>query len=199
MSRRLLSGDVGTALLIVDVQNDFAEGGALGVTGGTAVAEGVTALLRDHRDDYAVVIASRDWHDADSDNGGHIVLEGEPDFVTTWPPHCIAGTHGADYHPAFDTSSVEVEIYKGRGEPAYSAFEGATDDGTSLADVLRQRGIDTVEVVGLATDYCVRASALDALGSGAAVRVRRDLVAGVAEETSAAAVEEMVAAGAEFV
>lgn len=186
-----------TALLIVDVQNDFAEGGALGVTGGTAVAQGVTEHLRHHRDDYAVVIASRDWHDADSDNGGHFAEE--PDFTTTWPVHCVAGTPGADYHPAFDTSSVDVEIYKGRGEPAYSAFEGATDKGVSLAEVLRERGVQSIEVVGLATDYCVRASALDAVGNGVTVRVRRDLVAGVAEPTSAAALKEMSAAGAEIV
>lgn len=188
-----------TALLIVDVQNDFAEGGALGVTGGTAVALRVTQLLREHGDDYALVIASRDWHDADSDNGGHFALDGEPDYVTTWPVHCVAGTHGADYHPEFDTSSVDVEIYKGRGEPAYSAFEGATDGGVALAQVLRENGIDEVEVVGLATDYCVRASALDAIGNGVTVRVRRDLVAGVAEATSAAALREMTAAGAEIV
>ena len=153
------------ALLIVDVQNDFAEGGALGVSGGTAVARGVTDLLRTHRDDYALVVASRDWHDADSDNGGHFALTGEPDFTTTWPVHCVAETHGAAYHPDFDTAAVDVEIYKGRGEPAYSAFEGATADGVPLADVLRDNAIDTVEVVGLATDYCVRASALDAVGS----------------------------------
>lgn len=188
-----------TALLIVDVQNDFAEGGALGVAGGTAVAQGVTQLLREHRDAYALVVASRDWHDGDSDNGGHFAVDGEPDYATTWPVHCVAATHGADYHPAFDTSPVDVEIYKGRGEPAYSAFEGATEDGASLADVLRENGIDEVEVVGLATDYCVRASTLDAIGNGVTVRVRRELVAGVAETTSAAALREMTAAGAEIV
>ncbi len=188
-----------TALLIVDIQNDFAEGGALGVTGGTAVAQGVTQLLREHRDDYALVVASRDWHDGDSDNGGHFAVDGDPDHATTWPVHCVAGTPGADYHPALDTSSVDVEIYKGRGEPAYSAFEGATDAGVPLSEVLRENGIDEVEVVGLATDYCVRASALDAVGNGVTVRVRRDLVAGVADETSAAALEEMTAAGAEIV
>ncbi|GAA2056085.1 isochorismatase family protein [Williamsia deligens] len=187
-----------TALLIVDVQNDFVEGGALGVAGGTAVARGVTDLLREHRDDYALVVASRDWHDADSDNGGHFALVGEPDYTTTWPVHCVAGSPGADYHPALDTSSVDVEIYKGRGEPAYSAFEGATDDGVPLAEVLRGNGIDAIEVVGLATDYCVRASALDALGNGVTVRVRRDLVAGVADETTTAALQEMSDAGADI-
>ncbi|MGZ8178431.1 isochorismatase family protein [Williamsia sp. SKLECPSW1] len=185
-----------TALLIVDVQNDFTEGGALGVVGGSAVAEGVTDLLTSHRDDYALVVASRDWHDADSDNGGHFALDGEPNYTTTWPIHCVAGTPGAEYHPAFDTSSVDVEIYKGRGEPAYSAFEGATADGVALADILRDNGIGSVEVVGLATDHCVRASALDAIGAGVTVRVRRDLVAGVSADTSAAALREMADAGA---
>lgn len=191
--------DMATALLIVDVQNDFVEGGALGVTGGAAVAQGITALLRGHRDDYALVIASRDWHDADSDNGGHFALVGAPDFRVTWPPHCVAGTSGAAYHPELDTTFVDVEIYKGRGEPAYSAFEGATDDGRRLADVLRDNGIDTLDVVGLATDHCVRASVLDATGTGVTVRIRRDLVAGVAQGPSAAALDEMVAAGAQII
>lgn len=191
------------ALLIVDVQNDFTEGGALGVDGGNAVAAGVTELLRD-RDGlgdpahprYALVAASRDWHRADGDNGGHFAAEGaSPDFANTWPRHCVEGTDGADYHPALDVSRVDVHVRKGMGEPAYSAFEGETSTGERLADVLAKAGVDELDVVGIATDYCVRASALDALAAGFAVRVHGGLIAGVAPETSVAALKEMAAAG----
>jgi nicotinamidase/pyrazinamidase len=109
-------------LLIVDVQNDFTEGGALGVDGGTDVARGITQYLARHRGDYGVVIASRDWHDAEGDNGGHFALESEPNFVDTWPVHCVAGTFGAEYHPELDISQVDVHVKKGQGEPAYSKF-----------------------------------------------------------------------------
>ncbi|MBC9926484.1 MULTISPECIES: isochorismatase family protein [unclassified Leucobacter] len=183
------------ALLIVDVQNDFTEGGALGVDGGNAVAAGVTELLRGNPR-YALVAASRDWHDADGDNGGHFAAAGEaPDFAGTWPRHCVAGTDGADYHPAIDVDRIDVHVRKGMGEPAYSAFEGETTSGERLQDVLAKAGVDELDVVGIATDYCVRASALDALRAGLSVRVRSDLVAGVAPESSVAALKEMAAAG----
>src|SRR6478752_5601992 len=97
---------MGKALFIIDVQNDFTEGGALGVDGGAAVAAALTRYLAEHRDEYTVVLASRDWHDGDSDNGGHFATDAEPDFVETWPVHCVAGTNGAAYHPALDTSRV---------------------------------------------------------------------------------------------
>ncbi|WAB84110.1 isochorismatase family protein [Microcella daejeonensis] len=187
------------ALLIIDVQNDFTEGGALGVDGGAAVAAGITAHLREAGDDYALVIASRDWHDADGDNGGHFARDADPDFVTTWPVHCVAGTAGAEYHPALDAGAVDVHVRKGQGVPAYSIFEGTTEDGRTLAQLLDERGIDAVDVVGIATDYCVRASALDALGAGRSVRVLEGLVAGVAAESSRAALAELAAAGAEVV
>ncbi len=187
------------ALLIVDVQNDFTEGGALGVAGGAEVARRITAYVREHRDDYAHVIASRDWHHGDDDNGGHFALDGVPDFTETWPPHCVAGTPGAEYHPALDTTLVDVHVRKGQGVPAYSAFEGTTDDGRPLPVALEDLGIDDVDVVGIATDYCVRASALDAAGVGHRVRVLTDLVAGVAPTTSRAALEELEAAGVELV
>src|SRR3569623_1224877 len=109
---------MGTALFIVDVQNDFTEGGALGVPGGAAVAGGITSHLREHARDYALVVASRDWHDADNDNGGHFATDAAPDFVNSWPRHCVAGTPGAEYHPALDTSSVDVHILNGQGVPA---------------------------------------------------------------------------------
>jgi nicotinamidase/pyrazinamidase len=184
------------ALFIIDVQNDFTEGGALGVQGGASVAEGITRLLRQHRSDYDTIFASRDWHDADTDNGGHFATDAAPDFVSTWPVHCVAGTHGAEYHPAFDTSAVGFHLRKGQGVPAYSIFEGHTPSGSSLHNLLDEHGVTDADVVGIATDYCVRASALDALNHGLRVRVLTDLVAGVAPESSAAALRELGHAGA---
>lgn len=185
------------ALLIVDVQNDFTEGGALGVSGGAAVAHGVTELLRGGGSErYALIAASRDWHIAGNDNGGHFAADGEsPDFVTTWPAHCVQGTEGSEYHPALDIDRIDVHVRKGMGEPAYSAFEGETVDGRKLVDVLREADIDELDVVGIATDYCVRASALDALGLGVQVRVLSDLIAGVAPDSSIAAIKELALAG----
>ena len=187
------------ALVIVDVQNDFTEGGVLGVTGGAAVAAGITEHLRANPDAYDVVIASRDWHDADNDNGGHFALEGEPDYVTTWPRHCMAGTEGAEYHPDIDTGRIDIHVRKGQGVPAYSIFEGITDDGRRLVTALDELGVTDIDVVGIATDYCVLASARDALAAGRRVRVLSDLVAGVAPESSAAALRDLSAAGAEVV
>lgn len=184
------------ALFIVDVQNDFTEGGALGVEGGAAVAEGITALLRDRAGEYALVVASRDWHNADDDNGGH--FHESPDYVETWPVHCVAGTPGAAYHPALVTDAVTHHVRKGQGVPAYSLFEGITDEGRTVAELLTERGILDVDVVGIATDYCVRASALDALTHGRHVRVLTDLVAGVAMTSSEAALAELAHAGAEL-
>ena len=190
------------ALLIVDVQNDFTEGGALGVAGGAAVSRGITELLRDVHgsEQYSLVIASRDWHDAATDNGGHFASPGtDPDFAGTWPVHCVAGTMGAQYHPALDIDRIDVHVRKGMGEPAYSAFEGEAGDGRSLASVLETAGVTQLDVVGIATDYCVRASALDALGLGLGVRVRGDLIAGVAPETSVAALKELAGAGVDII
>jgi len=186
------------ALFIIDVQNDFTEGGALAVEGGDAVAAGITAYLRAHPERYDVVIASRDWHDAGSSNAGHIALDGAPDFVDTWPVHCVAGTVGAQYDPGLDADLIDVHIRKGQGKPAYSIFEGTSDDGDELPAVLDKLGVDDVDVVGIATDYCVRASALDAIASGRHVRVIDDLVAGVAPESSAAALREVKIAGGEI-
>ena len=190
---------MGKALFIIDVQNDFTEGGALGVDGGAAVAAAITEHLRAHADEYAIILASRDWHDGDNDNGGHFATDAEPDFVNTWPVHCVGGTNGAEYHPALDTSRVGYHIRKGQGVPAYSIFEGRTDAGSSVHNLLDEHGIDTVDVVGIATDYCVRASALDALSHGQRVRVLTGLVAGVAAESSEAALAELAHAGAELV
>lgn len=186
------------ALFIVDVQNDFTEGGALGVSGGDAVAAGISRHLAEHARDYALIIASRDWHDADSDNGGHFAQD-DPDFVDTWPVHCVAGTPGADYDPGLDTSAVTHHVKKGQGVPAYSLFEGTTDDGRTVGELLDEHGVIDVDVTGIATDYCVRASALDAIAHGRHVRVLRGLVAGVAAESSDRALAELAHAGADIV
>lgn len=185
------------ALLIVDVQNDFTEGGALAVAGGDAVARGISALLREHAGDYAVIIASRDWHDPTGDNGGH--FSATPDYVDSWPVHCVAGTPGADYDPLLDTVPVTHHVRKGQGRPAYSLFEGVTEAGETAGGILSAAGVITADVVGIATDHCVRASANDAIAHGVHVRILTDLVAGVGAESSAAALAELAHAGAELV
>lgn len=185
-----------SAILIVDVQNDFTEGGALGTEGGAAAAAAITEHLRTHA--YDLVAASRDWHDAEGDNGGHFA-SGEPDFVDTWPVHCVAGTEGAEYHPALDATAIDVHIKKGQGRPDYSAFQGTSDDGLTLAEVLDEQDVDELDVVGIATDHCVRASALDAKAAGLRVRVIDSLTSAVSPETRAAALDELRAAGVEVV
>ena len=187
------------ALFVIDVQNDFTEGGALGVAGGGAVAHGITEYLRQHPDRYDEVIASRDWHDADNNNGGHFATTHAPDFVSTWPVHCVAGTAGADYHFALDADMISLHIRKGQGVPAYSIFEGFTPEGVAFSKALAERGVRDIDVVGIATDYCVRASALDALAAGYRVRVLTDLVAGVSAESSTASLVELTDAGATVV
>lgn len=186
------------ALVIVDVQNDFVEGGSLGVSGGRDVAGRISEHLAAHADDYALIAASRDWHHAGETNGGHFHEPGEaPDFVTTWPVHCVQGDAGSDYAPELATDAVTHHVVKGMGEPAYSAFEGVTDDGDRLADLLRAAGVSEVDVTGIATDHCVRATALDAVKEGFAVRLLEGLHAGVAPDSSTTALEEMAAAGVE--
>jgi nicotinamidase/pyrazinamidase len=186
------------ALFIIDVQRDFTEGGALGVEGGAAVAAEITRFLLRHPDRYDVVIASRDWHDGLGDNGGHFATDAAPDFVTTWPVHCVAGTPGAEYHPDLDAGLVDVHVRKGQGVPAYSTFEGVTDSNETVLEVLDGLGVTDIDVVGIATDYCVLASAVDALHAGRRVRVLTDLIAGVGVESSAAALRTMADAGADI-
>ncbi|HWV49284.1 MAG TPA: isochorismatase family protein [Microbacterium sp.] len=185
------------ALLIVDVQNDFTEGGALAVAGGDAVAAAVSELLAERAGDYDVIIASRDWHDAEGDNGGHFAAE--PDFVDTWPEHCVAGTPGADYDPLLATDAVTHHVRKGQGKPAYSMFEGISDAGETVAEILTEHGVLTADVVGIATDHCVRATALDAIAHGVHVRILAGLIAGVGADSSTAALAELAHAGAELV
>ncbi|MFE0156086.1 isochorismatase family protein [Nonomuraea sp. NPDC059007] len=178
-----------TALIIVDVQNDFCEGGSLAVAGGSEVAAAITRHVADHG--YAHVAATRDYH---VDPGEHFSLS--PDYVTSWPAHCVAGTPGADFHPAFDVAAVEEVFSKGTHEAAYSGFEGASGDGVSLADWLNAHGVHQVDVVGIATDHCVRATALDAVKHGLAVTVLLDLTAGVARATTDKAIADLTEAGA---
>ena len=187
------------ALFIIDVQNDFTEGGALGVEGGAAVAAGVTELLSRHPDRYDVVFASRDWHDGDNDNGGHFASVAAPDYLETWPVHCVAGTDGAQYHPALDATLIDIHARKGQGKAAYSIFEGVTDDGETVPAALDRLGVTDIDVVGIATDYCVLASALDGIESGRSVRVLTNLIAGVAAQSSEAALATLAAAGAALV
>lgn len=188
---------MGKALFIVDVQNDFTEEGALAVAGGDAVAAGISRFLGGHAGDYDLIVASRDWHDATNDNGGH--FSETPDFVDSWPVHCVAGTAGAEYDPELDATDVTHHVKKGQGKPAYSLFEGVTDDGETVEQLLDAHGIVDVDVAGIATDYCVRVSALDAISHGRRVRILTDLVAGVAAESSEAALAELAHAGAELV
>lgn len=188
------------ALLIIDVQNDFCEGGSLAVDGGSAVAEGVTNYLEESQANYDYVIASRDWHSEVGSNGGHFAIAGEtPDFLTTWPIHCVANTFGSEYHPALNLSQIDLHIQKGQGKPAYSIFEGITAEGEEFGTLLSRLGITSVDVVGLATDYCVFASAIDSRTHGLNVRVLSKLVAGVNGDTSKEALTKLAAAGCEIV
>ena len=178
------------ALIVVDVQNDFCEGGSLAVAGGSAVAAAISEYLAAEGDRYAHVVASRDYH---IDPGDH--FSDHPDFAGSWPPHCVAGTPGARFHPNLDTGRVETVFSKGAHAAAYSAFEGTDEAGTPLADWLRGRGVDALDVVGIATDYCVRATALDAAREGFATQVLADMTAGVSPATTQDALDALRAAG----
>ncbi|MBC7517777.1 MAG: isochorismatase family protein [Microbacteriaceae bacterium] len=188
-----------TALFVIDVQNDFTEGGALAVTGGARVAAGVTELMRRHPGTWSQVFASRDWHNAEGDNAGHFALGAVPNFATTWPVHCVASTAGSEYHPAFNTGPVTAHILKGQGVAAYSIFQGRAADGSTVVELLDRHSIDHIDIVGIATDHCVYASAQDAFAAGRFVRVFRDLVAGVSPEASRLALENLELAGAVIV
>jgi nicotinamidase/pyrazinamidase len=180
------------ALIIVDVQNDFCEGGSLAVAGGAAVAADISAALRDDPGRWDHVVATKDYH---IDPGDH--FHEEPDFEHRWPEHCRVGTPGAEFHPELDTDRIEAIFHKGQFAAAYSGFEGAAGS-INLAAWLRMHDVKEVEVVGLATDHCVRATALDATAEGFATRVLLDLTAGVAPESTDRALEQMRAAGVEL-
>jgi nicotinamidase/pyrazinamidase len=178
------------ALVIVDVQNDFCEGGSLAVQGGAATAAAISRHVAAEAEAYAHVVASRDYH---IDPGDH--FSDEPDFSGSWPAHCVADTAGAQFHQDFDTSRVEAVFSKGANSAAYSVFEGTDEAGTPLVVWLRERGVAQLDVVGIATDHCVRATALDAARHGFTTRVLLSLTAGVHPATTAAALDEMRAAG----
>ena len=174
------------------MQNDFCEGGSLAVAGGSAVAAAISEYLAAAGGSYAHMVASRDYH---IDPGGH--FSDHPDFAGSWPPHCVVGTPGAWFHPSLDTAPLEVVFSKGAHAAAYSAFEGADDAGTPLAAWLRERGVDELDVAGIATDYCVRATTISAAGEGFATRVLLGLTAGVDPTTTAESIDAMRAAGAQ--
>jgi nicotinamidase/pyrazinamidase len=184
------------ALLVIDVQNDFCEGGALAVEGGAAVASKISSFLETAN--YDLVVASRDWHDADGTNSGHFAETGsEPNYTTTWPVHCVADTDGAKYHPNLSTDKIDVDIYKGQGQNGYSIFEGITAAGQGFSELLATHSVDEVDVVGIATDHCVLASATDAKKHGLSVRVISSLTAGVSSESTEAAIDQMIDEGIE--
>ena len=184
------------ALIVVDVQNDFCEGGSLPVSGGAQVAHDIAEILHHwsaqdpKAPDYAHVVATKDHH---IDPGSH--WSDNPDFVDSWPVHCKVGTDGEAFHPNLDPQPFDAIFLKGEHQAAYSGFEGRTTGGDGLADWLRRHGVDQVDVCGIATDYCVRATALDARSEGFATRVLTALCAGVAPATSEAALTEMREAG----
>jgi nicotinamidase/pyrazinamidase len=180
------------ALIIVDVQNDFCEGGSLPVAGGTAVARSISSLLSSGGHGYDHVVATKDYH---VDPGSH--FSAHPDYARTWPAHCVAGTAGSEFHPDLATGPIEAVFRKGAHAAAYSGFEGVTDDGTPLADWLRAQGVDRVDVVGIATDFCVRATAADAAANGFTTRVLLELTAGVSPGTTAEAITELRDTGVE--
>ncbi len=188
------------ALVIVDVQNDFCEGGSLAVSGGADVANGITEWLDEHSDRYAAVVATADWHEQP---GAH--WSDEPDFRDSWPVHCAVGSEGAQFHPAVlpAINRADAIFLKGRNEAAYSGFEGHAaqpdgSDGPLLGSWLREHHIEAVDIVGIATDHCVRATAIDAVGEGLRARVLLDLTAGVAPQTTAQAIEQLREAGVEL-
>jgi len=184
------------ALLVIDVQNDFCEGGALEVQGGAAVASKISSFLETAN--YDLVVASRDWHDPEGTNSGHFAEAGsEPNYKTTWPVHCVANTDGANYHPNLSTEKIDIDIYKGQGQNGYSIFEGVTDKGQSFSELLATHSIEEVDVVGIATDHCVLASATDAKKHGLKVRVISSLTAGVSSESTEAAIDRMIDEGIE--
>ncbi|MFE1878978.1 isochorismatase family protein [Streptomyces diastatochromogenes] len=186
------------ALIVVDVQNDFCEGGSLAVAGGADVAAAITELIgQAGGTGYRHVVATRDHHIAP---GGHFA--DNPDFARSWPAHCVAGTEGVGFHPNFApavaSGAVDAVFDKGAYSAAYSGFEGADENGVALADWLRAREIVEVDVVGIATDHCVRATALDAVKEGFRTHVLLDLTAGVGAETTTAALQELREAGVEL-
>ncbi|MQS37916.1 nicotinamidase [Streptomyces katsurahamanus] len=186
------------ALIVVDVQNDFCEGGSLAVPGGAEIAAAITDLIgQSEPSDYRHVVATRDCH---IDPGDH--FSDTPDYETSWPRHCVAGTEGVGFHPNFApavaSGAIDAVFDKGAYAAAYSGFEGSDENGKSMAGWLREHGITEVDVVGVATDHCVRATALDAVREGFTTQVLLDLTAGVSRERTERVLEELREAGVEL-
>jgi len=176
------------------VQNDFCEGGSLAVAGGSAVASAISRYLASPAGaSYQHVVATQDHH---IDPGPH--FSAEPDYADSWPPHCVAGTPGAELHPGLDASRIEEVFRKGEHAAAYSGFEGVSTAGERLADWLSERGVTSVDVAGIATDYCVKATAADAVRAGLRTRVLLNLTAGVSPATISSALDQLRAAGVEL-
>lgn len=187
----------GRALIIVDVQNDFCEGGSLAVPGGAAVASAVSDHVATRQDDYDLVVATRDWH---VEPGEHFAAPGtDPDYERTWPVHCVAGTAGAEFHPHLHLTPETVIVSKGQHAGAYSGFEGRTAAGATLDEALRAEGIVSVDVCGLATSFCAKATALSAVAAGYHTRLLADLCADVAGADTGASFAALEAAGVEVV
>jgi nicotinamidase/pyrazinamidase len=181
------------ALIVADVQRDFCEGGSLAVPGGEAAAIAISDLIESAGDAYALVVASRDWH---VEPGDHFAAEGaEPDFVDSWPVHCVAGTPGAEWHPELHLPEGAVVVSKGEHSAAYSAFDGFAGDGRSLKDVLSSAEISAVDLVGIATSYCVKATALDAVKAGFSTRVLAPLTADIDAARTPATLEALARSG----
>ncbi|MFD2764393.1 isochorismatase family protein [Micromonospora eburnea] len=182
------------ALIVVDVQNDFCEGGSLAVAGGAGVAAGISRLLAAEPGRWDHVVATKDFH---IDPGAH--FGDPPNYVDSWPRHCVVGTAGSEFHPDLDTGRVEAIFHKGEHAAAYSGFEGHAEGGECLADWLRRHDVDRVDVVGIATDHCVRATAVDAALEGFRTTVLLDLTAAVAPDTLDVALRSMDGVGVTLV
>ncbi len=181
------------ALIVVDPQPDFFESGPLPIPGATAIAEKIADYLRDNVDNFSMTVVTQDWH---IDPGAH--WSDDPDFVTKWPVHCAANTSGADIYSSLRDQHWDAVIRKGQHDGAYSGFQGTSDDGSTLEEVLKSAGVERVTIVGFATDYCVKATSLDARTLGFEVNVVLDLCAGVHPATSRDAITSMANAGVVF-
>ncbi|MFD6178598.1 MULTISPECIES: isochorismatase family protein [unclassified Isoptericola] len=190
MTESTVPASAGRALIVVDVQPTFCEGGELAVDGGNRVAADVAAYVAAHRDRYEIVVTTQDWH---VDPGDH--FSDHPDFVDSWPPHGIAGTPNAELHPALAGLHPDVSVKKGQYAHGYSGFEGTDDAGRTLAQALSDARVEAVDVVGLVESHCVKRTALDAVGLGLVTRVLTDLTIPVSPEQGEQARAELAAAG----
>ncbi|MEU1724765.1 isochorismatase family protein [Nonomuraea sp. NPDC005692] len=182
------------ALIVVDVQKDFCEGGSVPVKGGADRAAAIAELVRRADGQYAFVVATRDHH---VDPGPH--FSDNPDFQDSFPVHCVVGDEGGEFHPDFapavDSGHVDEVFYKGAHSASKSGFEGFTQEGETLSAWLKARDVTDLDVVGIATDHCVKATALDGARAGFTVRVLLDYTAGVAADTTRTALDELHRAG----